>query len=59
MIRFRQVDNGIRSSAAITGDSAMTHAFVLGGTRTPFARYGVIGACIGSGQGIPLVIEDS
>jgi hypothetical protein len=36
----------------------MTDAFVLGGTRIAFARYGVIGVCMGSGQGVALVLEN-
>jgi acetyl-CoA acetyltransferase len=36
----------------------MTDAFVLGGTRTAFARYGVICMCIGSGPGVALVLQN-
>jgi acetyl-CoA acetyltransferase len=36
----------------------MTDAFVLGGVRTPVGRYGVLGVCVGSGQGVALVLEN-
>jgi hypothetical protein len=37
----------------------MTDAYVLGGVRTPVGRYGVLGVCVGSGQGVvALVLEN-
>jgi acetyl-CoA acetyltransferase len=32
-------------------------AYIYGGVRTPFGRYGVSSLCIGVGQGLALVLE--
>jgi hypothetical protein len=37
--------------------SEVADAFVLGGVRTPVGRDGVLGVCVGSGQGVALVLE--
>jgi acetyl-CoA acetyltransferase len=36
---------------------SQSDALILGGARTPIGRYGCVGICVGSGQGVALVIE--